>query len=347
MEVLLTWQSDWSDKMSRMHRARALAATLAAALALAACGGGNSSSNDGSNTGNAGGSGGSSGTTTPSTGVVGGDVKAPTLTSNIATDGFNWLNYRRAQVAMPALTRNTRIDTAAQGHSDYQRINNKVTHDQTAGNPGFTGTLLQDRMTAAGYTFAGSNVIGEVISATTGGTGFTMAEELITAIYHRFVIFEPVFKEGGAGSATGSANYNYFTADFAANNGLGAGLAAGALSVWPFNGQIDVPYHFFSDQEEPDPVPNQNEVGYPVSVHTNLTRKLTVSTFTIRARGAASDLTVRRLVQGEDTNTTTKSAAAIVPLAVLAKNTIYDVTFIGAIDGTAVSRTWSFTTGSK
>jgi hypothetical protein len=27
-----------------------------------------------------------------------------------------------------------------------------------------------------------------------------MAEELITAVYHRFVIFEPVFKEGGAGS---------------------------------------------------------------------------------------------------------------------------------------------------
>jgi hypothetical protein len=248
---------------------------------------------------------------------------------------------------MPALTRNTRIDTAAQGHSDYQRINNKVTHDQTAGNPGFTGTLLQDRMTAAGYTFAGSNVIGEVISATTGGTGFTMAEELITAIYHRFVIFEPVFKEGGAGSATGSANYNYFTADFAANNGLGAGTGCRRPLRLAVQRPDRCAVPLLQRPGEPDPVPNQNEVGYPVSVHTNLTRKLTVSTFTIRARGAASDLTVRRLVQGEDTNTTTKSAAAIVPLAVLAKNTIYDVTFIGAIDGTAVSRTWSFTTGSK
>lgn len=325
--------------MSRLHRAKSIAAACIAAWALVACGG----SDDNDVTGSAGGV---SGTSTPATntGFSGQDASAPAVTNNIATDGLNWINYRRAQVGMSTLTRNSQIDNAAQGHSDYQRINNVVTHEQTAGRQGFTGVSLQDRLAASNYVLRPSNAIGEVISAANKGTGFYMAEELITAIYHRFVIFEPVFKEAGAGAATTSAGYSYFTADFAANNGFGPGLAAGTLAVWPVNGQTQVPPNFFSDYEEPDPVPDINEVGYPVSVHTNLTRKLTVQSFTMRARGATGNLSTRLLVKGQDANTTTDSAAAIVPLAPLAARTTYDVTFIGAIDGTAVSRTWSFTT---
>jgi uncharacterized protein YkwD len=281
---------------------------------------------------------------TPSTGFSGQDASAPTATNNVATDGLNWINYRRSQIGMPVLTRNGVIDVAAQGHSDYQRINNVVTHDQTAGKTGYTGARLQDRLTNAGYVFGSPNAIGEVISATTNGTGFYMAEELITAIYHRFVIFEPVFKEIGAGAATTSANYSYFTADFVANTGYGTGIPAGTIVTWPFNGQTQVAPNFNSDYEEPDPVPDRNEVGYPVSVHTNLTRKLTVQSFTIRAHGSNTDLATRLLAQGQDANTTTQSAAAIVPLARLASATTYDVSFTGAVDGVAVSRSWSFTT---
>jgi uncharacterized protein YkwD len=318
--------------MNRMHRMRQIALACTAAWALVACGGGGGGSSAGVSNG------------TPSTGFSGQDASAPIATNNIAADGLNWINYRRGQIGMPALTHNGVIDTAAQGHSDYQRINNIVTHDQTVGKPGFTGVDLGTRLKAAGYTFVGDNAIGEVISATTGGSGFYMAEELITAIYHRFVIFEPMFKEIGTGAATSSANYNYFTADFVANNGYGSGIAAGAIVTWPFNGQSQVPADFNSDYEEPDPVPDRSVVGYPVSVHTNLTRTLTVQSFTIRAHGSGSDLSTRLLVQGQDANTTTHSAAAIVPLAPLAAATTYDVAFTGAVDGTPVSRSWSFTT---
>jgi uncharacterized protein YkwD len=318
--------------MNKIHRVRHLALACTAAWALVACGGGGGGGNAGASNG------------TPSTGFSGQDASAPIATNNIATDGLNWINYRRSQIGMPALTHNGVIDVAAQGHSDYQRINNVVTHTQTVGKPGFTGVDLQHRLQAAGYTFSGSNAIGEVISATSNGSGFYMAEELITAIYHRFVIFEPVFKEIGAGAASTSANYNYFTADFVANNGYGTGLPAGAIVTWPFNGQTQVPDDFNSDYEEPDPVPDRGVVGYPVSVHTNLTSKLTVQSFTIRAHGAGSDLATRLLVQGQDANTTTPSVAAIVPLAPLASATTYDVTFTGAVDGTPVTRSWSFTT---
>jgi len=319
--------------MNRMHRARQIAVACTAAWALVACGGGGGNHNAGASDGS------------QTTGFSGQDALAPTATNNIATDGLNWINYRRSQIGMPALTRSSIIDVAAQGHSDYLRINNVVTHEQTAGKPGYTGQRLQDRLTNAGYVFGAPNAIGEVISATSNGTGFFMAEELITAIYHRFVIFEPVFQEIGAGAASSSSNYNYFTADFVTNNGYGNGIPAGTVVTWPVNGQTQVPANFFSDYEEPDPVPNANEVGYPVSVHTNLTRTLVVQSFTIHAHGSSTNLQTRLLAQGQDANmANTPSAAAIVPLSPLAGATTYDVSFSGTVDGTPVTRNWSFTT---
>jgi hypothetical protein len=218
-----------------------------------------------------------------------------------------------------------------------------VTHDQTVGKPGFTGVHLLDRLQAAGYTFANASyAYGEVISATTNNSGFYMAEELITAIYHRFVIFEPKFKEIGTGAATTSAGYTYFTSDFTANNGFGQGIGLGALVVWPFNGQANVPGNFFSDYESPDPVAGVNEVGYPVSVHADINATLVVQNFTMRPRGG-TDVAVKLLKRDTDPDTPT-SAAAIVPLAVLKANTTYDVSFSGTVDAVPVSRSWFFTT---
>lgn len=309
------------------QRWRIVAAGLAAACSLLACGGGGSSSPAG----------------TQPVSILPQEPGAPAMVNNVSTDGANWINYRRAQIGMPVLTRNALIDRAAQGHSDYQKANDTVTHDQTAGKPGFTGAHLLDRLKAADYTFANASyAYGEVISATTNNSGFFMAEELITAIYHRFVIFEPQFKEIGTGSATTSAGYTYFTSDFAANNGYGPGLGQGGLVAWPFNGQTKVVPNFFSDYESPDPVAGVNEVGYPVSVHADINATVAVQSFTLRPRGGA-DVAVKLLKAGSDPDTP-KSAAAIVPLAVLKANTIYDVSFSGTVDGVAVSRSWFFTT---
>jgi hypothetical protein len=198
---------------------------------------------------------------------------------------------------------------------------------------------------AAGYALQGDYASGEIIAATTGNTGFYMAEQLVAAIYHRFVMFEPLFREMGTGSAATSANYVYFTTNLAAIQPYSPGLPSHAIVTWPMDGQTGVQPNFLSDYEEPDPVPdlNVNEVGYPISVHANLTETVTVQSFTVRPRGGA-DLDRRLLVKGQDKNTTMDSVAAIVPLAPLAANTTYDVSFTGTVGGTPVSRTWSFTT---
>jgi len=184
-----------------------------------------------------------------------------------------------------------------------------------------------------------------VISATSNPSGFYQAEELITAIYHRFVMFEPVFKEIGTGAATTSASYTYFTADLTAVGGYGAGLGAGRIVNYPAANQSGVPVNFFSDSESPDPVPGRNEVGYPISVHADTVRSgvgVTVQSFTVAPRGGAA-LEVRLLSHAVDA-LTPETAAAIVPLAPLKSATVYDVSFSGVVAGVPVTRNWSFTT---
>jgi uncharacterized protein YkwD len=323
---------------SNSHRAARFAATWFAAWALAACGGG-------SGTNGSGDIGAIGMNAVPSTGAPGTDVAAPTLTNNVAVDGRVWLNYRRAQIGLPVLAENSMIDQAAQSHSDYQRVNG-ITHIEDPAKQGYTGATLDQRMKAAGYTFRGANAIGEVIAASSSNSGFYNAEQLITAIYHRFVIFEPVFREIGSGSAVTANGYTYFTADMATNNGLGGGVSPGTVVTWPFNGQTQVTPNFFSDQEEPDPVENVNEVGYPISVHANMSSTLAVQNFSVRPHGG-SDLQVKQ-IGNQTTNAqgqmVASTAVAIIPLAPLAARTTYDVSFNGTVDGIAISKSWSFTT---
>jgi uncharacterized protein YkwD len=313
--------------MGGQQRWKMMMAACATALALAGCGGDANNSRD---------------PAPAAPPAAPGEPGQPALTNNIAVDGRNWINFRREQAGVPTVAQNGRLDTAAQGHSDWQRRNNQVSHEQVGGTPGFTGASVRDRLTAAGYTFSGSFAYGEVIAATTNRNGFEMVDELITAIFHRFVIFEPIFKEVGTGGATSSANYAYFTANFTANNGYGPGV--NSIVTWPFSGQAGVTRNFFSDTEAPDPIPNANEVGYPISVHANITSVVTVQAFTVRPRGGAV-LPVALLTKETDARVETPtSAAAIIPLQPLAANTTYDVSFNGAVNGSAVSRNWSFTT---
>ncbi len=322
-------------------RNNTISGLLLAAL-LAACGGGSDSNSTGSNSSDPS----NTATDNPTAITLQQEPGAPTSSGDTALDGFNWTNFRRKQAGIPELTRNSLIDVAARGHSEYQKLNNTITHVQTAGRPGFTGATLLDRLNAAGYTFGTSSyAYGEVIAAASGSSGFYLAEELVAAIYHRFVMFEPIFKESGTGATTIAGGYTYFTNNFTTNNGFGPGLGSGQLALYPYAGQSRVPTVFFSDQEEPDPVPNQNEVGYPISVHANFTSRLTVDHFTVRPRGGAA-MVVRLLSAATDVQTSQSgpAAAAIIPLAVLNSGTIYDVSFRGQIDGIQVDKDWSFTT---
>jgi uncharacterized protein YkwD len=327
--------------MTSLQNWRSSLSTLVLATMLAACGGGGGDSNAGiTDNGNIGVF--SDGT---STADLQQETGAPAFTGNTANDGFNWTNFRRQQAGIPTLTRSSTINVAAQGHSDYQRRNNIITHDQVPGDPGFTGAQLLDRLRSAGYVFGTSGgIAGEIIAAANNSSGFYLAEELVTAIYHRFVMFEPAFTESGTGAATATNGRVYFTNNLTAN-GVRPRLGVGNFAVYPVVDQINVATVFFSNQEEPDPVPEKDAVGYPISVHADFTANLVVTSFTVRPRGGAN-LNVKLLTKDNDVNTAASgpAAAAIIPMDVLAAGTTYEVTFAGRVDNVPVSKNWSFTT---
>ncbi|WP_317202098.1 CAP domain-containing protein [Janthinobacterium sp.] len=277
----------------------------------------------------------------------GSNVNTAVLLNTTADQGFNWINTRRQQIGIPTpLKRDTVIDKAAQNHSIYQVSNNIITHDETSGLTGFTGVDQLARLKAVGYTVAAPYLFGEVIARAPNSDGAFLAEELIAAIYHRFLIFEPLFKDAGSGAAISRSGDVYFTTNFAANKGYGVGIGNGKIVNYPYDGQSGVPTSFLSDSEEPDPVPDRNEVGYPISVHSDATGTLTVNNFTVRLRGAGSDLPVRLLTADTDPNTQKvgPTAAAIIPLAPLLSGQTYDVAFSGVANSIAVTRNWFFST---
>ncbi|WP_151447780.1 CAP domain-containing protein [Lacisediminimonas profundi] len=305
--------------------------SLLAAAVLAACGGGNGES-------------GAPVASAPSSTPLNLDFEpnAPTAVNNTATDGFNWFNYRRQQVGLGALARSVPLDRAAQAHSDYQKLNNVISHEETPGAPGYTGAELGERIAAAGYTFtSGRYAYGEVISATGSVSGFAAAEDLITAIYHRFVIFEPTFFQAGSGSATVQGGYTYFTTNFTAD-GLGNGLGPAGFVTYPRPSQQNTPTNFLSDREIPDPVPDRNEVGFPISIHADITSTVKVSSFTVRPQSGG--ILAAKLLSRDTDVETPSSAAALVPLDPLTPKTVYEVQFSGTINDTPVTRNWSFTT---
>jgi len=310
--------------------------SLLMAVFIAGCGGGGGDSSTAgrqSQTGN-----------TPTPNPLLAEAGAPPQTGVMATDGYNWFNFRRQQMGLAPASRTTLVDKAAQAHSTYQALNDIITHEEVRTKRGFTGATLFDRLRAAQYPFPVSNfAFGEVISATGDTDGANAAEELITAIYHRFVIFEPKFLEAGAGTAAGASGYTYFTTNFATRDLSQGGLGSGRLAIYPFANQQNLPTVFYSDQEQPDPVPDRNEVGYPVSVHADINATIQVRTFTINPRGGAP-LATKLLTHDNDPEIGAPSAAAIIPLAVLQPQSFYDVQFIGTVDGVPVNLFWSFKT---
>jgi uncharacterized protein YkwD len=117
------------------------------------------------------------------------------------------LNAARAGAKQPALTLNTQLGAAAQGHSADMACQRFFSHD------GSNGSSVLARVTDAGYT---PSFVGEIIFA--GGT----AQEAVTAWLnhppHREVLLDPHAVELGVGYASlpGSPYGSYFTVDFGA-----------------------------------------------------------------------------------------------------------------------------------
>ncbi len=241
--------------------------------------------------------------------------------------------------------------------------------------PGYTGHAPWERHAYAGYTGPLVSAAGEILNGlpweTTNGvdTGTMCVNNLLNTWYHRVSLLSQQMDVGIAlipydstlqilgTNQTTTLKVATCAVEFGALDKVQA-LPAGALVVYPVDGATGAATGFYG--EMPNPVPdltvNGAAAGSPITVMAG-GKLLTVDQFTLTA-GANSPVAVRILVEPKSVIGSTTAVvsdpnqgfvgseyvAAAFPLTALSAGTTYTATFKGKIDGTVISKTWSFTT---
>lgn len=324
-----------------------------------------------------GGGGGGSTTPPPGGGVTPPPAVTPgnllkTMPANPFTAGTaeynNFIEINRIRIAggFGGMIDDPVMRQAAKAHENYAYLNYTVNnnpnpgpHNQTPGNPGFTGIDPQARCDAAAVGTAAEKNIG--CGEVRAGVGGTPGQLNIMGLY-----------------AAGAVGHLQGILDYRANR-----MGMHTTDYLPISNQlststtIDVGYRFDSmamlDSDKANSIvgiypfdgmtgvglgvgeTTQNGLPYANTVILVQTSELginpTVTTFTLRKDGATQDTPARIIEGGQPTNgpgtePTQKGWAILAATVLLDPNSKYTVTFSGQLNGVLLNKTWSFTTGT-
>lgn len=273
-------------------------------------------------------------------------LTVPTPTYQASSDElvtFTELNAFRKLMGLGLLAQNSALDLAAKNHSAYIVKNQIFGHLEDAAKSGFTGANPQDRAYFTGYKGFASEAVG-VGAAPIGIRG------LINTIYHRDGIAFQGFKDVGI-----SFNGGWTTpvvidlgAEKLQNN------ASNFTTTYPVDGQVNIPLTMMV--ESPNPFPDLStansdfptKTSSPISFYSAAGTTVNVGSFTVSQFGQTSPLNVRLLNSVNDPNKSIQpNVVHIIGNAPFQPNTKYVVNFVGTVNGVAVNKTWSFSTGSN
>src|SRR2546425_3085869 len=314
---------------------------LSLVVALAACGGGGGSSTAPTSDNGGGTPGGSGGTTAEPNAVT--SVPALVYSQAIYTDAFSRLNEVRAAAGIGLVAQHAYVDAAAQAHSNYLAVNDLTGHYETRTKTAWTGDTPADRIQAAGY---GANSPWEAI-AYANTTGADFVDMLVAAPYHRagMLAYKAVHAGIGYAKYATLSGYN-LNIEITSNATNFQGASNTPAAIWPANGATGILTRMTPESPNPVPENNGSPAGYPVSVRVHEDKTLTVDSFTVTTADG-TPVSVKVLSYATDQNLISlgfKFFAAAVPTAPLAAGTTYRASFAGKINGTAYSKSWSFTT---
>jgi len=250
------------------------------------------------------------------------------LRSNDAAEMLRAHNELRAAIGAPAVRSDERVTAAAQHHAEYLARAGAIGHEETPGQPGFTGVTVRDRLAAQGYADATAS---EVAASSDSGT--EDVRFLWDLPYHRLGLMHPHAVVSGWGHAEvggKTATVGVIVFDFAA--------AAPDRVRSPAAGQRVAAS--WAGNESPDPLPAgaTRPVGYPVIV-------VYASARTVDLRAAKlTDASGREVAIAIIPQIFERDYAAIVPTAPLASGARYRVRLELSVAGAEVVDEWEFET---
>ena len=306
-------------------------------------------------------------------------VKVPFIDTEYEKNvAFDYLNTLRQNAGMPYYYASKLLESAAQSHADYLVANHSVGHSEIPGRKDFTGINPANRAFKANYKVG---MIRENVTKNVFGYKASI-DGLFGAIYHRFGFLDFQTDEIGIGvtqdsndtnqnayvfdmgiyelndlctqkSYSGYAKYVYHVCKDA-NHRIKKELFFMALRfkksqikkivIYPYDGQKDIPPAFY--EEMPDPLPDYDVSGFPVSIQFNdyYFKKIQLITFELFDANDKK-LKTRLLTKQNDPNLRFKeNQYALFPLKRLSFNAKYKAKVKYKLDGKKGESIWSFYT---
>ena len=297
------------------------------------------------------------------------------LTLLQANEGLDYLNTLRAKTGEPIFVEQPNLRASAQNHSVYLQTNDQTGHYEDSNKEGYTGNSAYQRAVKAGYP---TIYVAENVSYGTT-TVKDSIDGLFSAIYHRFAFLSLNLDEVGIGISDNHLHYTYnmgnsVLTDLCLNDTYSGGTyykpcadttkkigkddykgisntikaSSPNLIIWPAQNSNDIPPVFY--EEYPDPLPNHNVSGYPISVEFN-TKYFTsipkVSSFTLEDKSGKPLETITLMDNENDPNERFSSYQfALFPEKRLEWGSLYNAEFIYSYNGKSTTKNWCFVTRS-
>ena len=291
---------------------------------------------------------------------------APTYMANSQERrAFDALASFRSALNLGPVNQNAKVDLAAKAHSDYVATNNggATPHDEVVGKPGFTGATVKERLVTAGYAATDA---AEVMGWTgAGADAAEVIEGLAATVYHRVIMMNQGWTDLGIAPPVVSADINATRPAFIDFGTLTMkqNVAGDYVGVYPASNQTGIA--LTHAPEAPNPFADIDgtnasfcaKTSYPISLMTQQSTKLAVTSFTVTEEGQSTPIEVRLLTSDTDkTGLLPQYVAFIVGKLPFKASTKYNVKFRGTATGVAtgaangvlnIDTSWSFTTAAK
>jgi len=284
-----------------------------------------------------------------------------------------YLNALRENAGMIRFSQNDALTLAAKNHAHYLYVNNTTGHQEEEGKPGFTGEWPSDRAVYAGFL---SKSVSENVSVGQKDVNDSI-DGLFSAIYHRFGFLTPSNDLIGIGVEEkdyvydmGNSNLNelcshqnsadgYYYINICADDDIIIDVddykAARDnirkqnpdIIIWPYNNAKDIPPVFYN--ETPDPLPDYDVSGYPVSIQFNpyyfSDDNVTLRSFKLYDVNGNEISNTRFFDKNSDPNGEfDEYEFALFPLERLEWNTTYNAKVTYIYKGSEYEKSWKFTT---